>query len=195
MTSSLFPAVVIFAVLLIAGASAGSLGVVISALSMLILSPMNTCTRMIGPLVQVSHKILLMHEVEDAVMERSNTLKNIGSKLTQIEVGFISGANAICSFGLFVAVLSSVGVNSLDLLRDPQLLPGFILGAVMPLIFSALTLLTMSQVRSVLSGFFLFCSLSSNLLVDISFLSCSLLCVFARSVALLPTKLAKILFS
>lgn len=61
--------------------------------------------------------------------------------------GFTSSASAVVSFSLFIASARIFEVKSIDLMANPQVLPGLLLGTVMPFIFSALTMMTLGTVR------------------------------------------------
>lgn len=50
------------------------------------------------------------------------------------------------AIGLFTAFAANVGVTSLDLVADPEVMSGLLLGAALPFLFAGATLYTLSHV-------------------------------------------------
>jgi K(+)-stimulated pyrophosphate-energized sodium pump len=146
MSSSLLPVVMTFLVILWTGSMSSSFGVTVGALSVVATCPMAMCFNAMQPVLSSALSIMQMTEHTDRSVARAKANAAIGLRVSNTMHGFTAGASAIVSFSLFIASARIFEVESIDLMLDPQVLPGLLLGSVMPFVFSALTMMTLSTV-------------------------------------------------
>jgi len=80
-----------------------------------------------------------MAGMEPAVRQRTDALDAAGNTTAAIGKGFAIGSAAFVSLALFGAFVTTVGLESVDLL-NPAVFAGLLVGAMLPYWFSALTL-------------------------------------------------------
>jgi K(+)-stimulated pyrophosphate-energized sodium pump len=129
----------------------GIYGVGIAAVGMLSLTGVVVANDAYGPIVDNSKGIAEMSGMGDQVVERSDALDSAGNTAKAITKGFAISAAALTVLALFAAYKEQIeqylpGGGSLILnLQDPMVLSGVLLGAMIPPIFSALTMLAVTK--------------------------------------------------
>jgi K(+)-stimulated pyrophosphate-energized sodium pump len=73
-------------------------------------------------------------------------MEHLGIMASNAVKGFKTGASSLTSLGLFLALVSNTDVISVDLIKDAQILPGLLLGCVIPFLVSSLAMNTLQKV-------------------------------------------------
>ena len=151
LSSSVAPVLVIFAILLWCAYMADTFGVVIAGVSFMSNCMFSIAYSVVFPILANSHSFLTLTKQTESILFSSSTVQQLGATVSNTVKGFASGAASVVSFCLFVAFASLAGVGSIDLISDPSVLPGLLLGAMVPFLFSGLTLTTITSVSSRIS--------------------------------------------
>ncbi len=126
----------------------GIYGIGISAVGMLSISGMIVSADAYGPIVDNARGIAEMAGMETSVIETTDILDAAGNTAKAITKGFSISAAALTVLALFAAyaeVITASGVNISMSLRDPIVVVGVFLGAMIPPLFSALTMLSVTE--------------------------------------------------
>ncbi|MDY6845886.1 MAG: sodium-translocating pyrophosphatase [Chloroflexota bacterium] len=126
----------------------GIYGIGISAVGMLSISGMIVSADAYGPIVDNARGIAEMAGMDHEVIERTDTLDAAGNTAKAITKGFSISAAALTVLALFTAyaeVVEATGVEINLSLRDPIVIAGVFLGAMTPPLFSALTMLSVTE--------------------------------------------------
>jgi Na+/H+-translocating membrane pyrophosphatase len=151
MSSSLAPILIIFGILLSCGNLGGTWGITMAGVSMLSTCVMPIAFCAMSPLLSSAATLFIISEHPEEVIEEANAMTWIGDTAANSVKGFTTGAASLVSFCLFFTFTQTAGVSSVDLITDPEVLPGIMLGSVMPNVFAALTLSTLSVVSQTLA--------------------------------------------
>ncbi len=123
----------------------GVYGIAMAAVGMLSISGMIVSADAYGPIVDNSAGIAEMSGMPESVIEVGEELDAAGNTAKAITKGFAIGAAALTVLALFHAYSNEVGLpDGLNLL-SPVVLAGIFLGAMMPPLFSALTILSVGR--------------------------------------------------
>jgi K(+)-stimulated pyrophosphate-energized sodium pump len=126
----------------------GIYGVGISAVGMLSISGMIVSSDAYGPIVDNARGIAEMAGMSQEVIDTTDVLDAAGNTAKAITKGFAIGAAALTVLALFAAYSEVVGARGIELvisLRDPIVVAGVLLGAVTPPLFSAMTMLSVTE--------------------------------------------------
>ncbi len=126
----------------------GIYGIGVSAVGMLSVSGMIVSADAYGPIVDNARGIAEMAGLEHEVIERADVLDSAGNTAKAITKGFSISAAALTVLALFAAyseVIEARGIQIEISLRNPLVVAGVFLGAVAPPIFSALTMLSVTE--------------------------------------------------
>ncbi|MBW6467322.1 MAG: sodium-translocating pyrophosphatase [Brevefilum sp.] len=126
----------------------GIYGIGISAVGMLSISGMIVSADAYGPIVDNARGIAEMSGMDHSVIETTDTLDAAGNTAKAITKGFSISAAALTVLALFAAyaeVVTASGVEVSMSLRDPIVVAGVFLGAMTPPLFSALTMLSVTE--------------------------------------------------
>ena len=126
----------------------GIYGIGISAVGMLSISGMIVSADAYGPIVDNARGIAEMSGMDHTVIETTDTLDAAGNTAKAITKGFSISAAALRVLALFAAyaeVVTASGVEVNISLRDPIVVAGVFLGAMTPPLFSALTMLSVTE--------------------------------------------------
>ena len=151
MMSTVVPIIAVVVAMLIAYQFADFYGVAISAVGMLSILGVSLATDCYGPVADNAQGIAEMAGMGKEVRERTESLDAVGNTTAAMGKGFAIGSAAITSLALiFTYVIYAeqiatqmgktiVWANILNL-QNPQLVSGIFIGAMLPFIFTALTM-------------------------------------------------------
>ncbi len=126
----------------------GIYGVGISAVGMLSISGMIVSADAYGPIVDNARGIAEMAGMSQDVIDATDVLDAAGNTAKAITKGFAISAAALTVLALFAAYAEVVAARGIQLtisLRNPVVVAGVLLGAVTPPLFSALTMLSVTN--------------------------------------------------
>lgn len=133
----------------------GIYGVGISAVGMLAISGMIVSADAYGPIVDNARGIAEMSGMDQEVIDRADVLDSAGNTAKAITKGFSIAAAALTVLALFAAFVSEINLALVPIgksftieeisLVNPLILAGLFLGAMCPPLFSALTMLSVTQ--------------------------------------------------
>jgi K(+)-stimulated pyrophosphate-energized sodium pump len=149
MMSTLPPVVIVVIVTLIATNATGLYGVAVAAVGMLSTLGITLATDAYGPVADNAGGIAEMSNLPDEVRERTDALDSLGNTTAATGKGFAIGSAAMTALALSAAFITSVGLTETatigEILLDPRLVTGLFIGAVLPYIFSALTMVAVGD--------------------------------------------------
>jgi inorganic pyrophosphatase len=137
--SNAVPVLVTAACALVSHKFCGMYGVSLAALGMLATLSVTLTVDAYGPISDNAGGIAEMAEVGPATREKTDALDAAGNTTAAIGKGFAIGSAALVSIALFGAFCVRAGIASLNLL-DPWAFTGLLIGALMPYIFSGMTM-------------------------------------------------------
>jgi len=148
MVSTIIPIIAVVAAMLIAYFFADFYGIAISAVGMLSILGVSLATDCYGPVADNAQGISEMAGMGKEVRERTEQLDAVGNTTAAMGKGFAIGSAAITSLALIFTymilankLLVAKGSESLSLsLGDPYVISGVFIGAMLPFIFTALTM-------------------------------------------------------
>ncbi|NLN70287.1 MAG: sodium-translocating pyrophosphatase [Chloroflexi bacterium] len=126
----------------------GIYGIGISAVGMLSISGMIVSADAYGPIVDNARGIAEMAGMDHHVIETTDVLDAAGNTAKAITKGFSISAAALTVLALFAAYAEVVTASGKEIsmsLRDPIVVAGVFLGAMTPPLFSALTMLSVTE--------------------------------------------------
>ena len=123
---------------------AGTYGVSVAAVGMLAITGMIISADAYGPIVDNAKGCAEVAHESEEVIRVADRLDAAGNTAKAITKGFAIGAAALTVLALFAAYAETVGVDVLDL-RSPGVVVGLLLGAMVPPLFSALTILSVGR--------------------------------------------------
>ncbi len=126
----------------------GIYGIGVSAVGMLSISGMIVSADAYGPIVDNARGIAEMSGMDHEVIATTDTLDAAGNTAKAITKGFSISAAALTVLALFAAYAEVVTASGAEVnmsLRDPIVVAGVFLGAMTPPLFSALTMLSVTN--------------------------------------------------
>jgi len=148
MMSTVIPILSVVAAMLVAYYFSGFYGVALSAVGMLSILGVSLATDCYGPVADNAAGISEMAGLGSEVRERTEQLDAVGNTTAAMGKGFAIGSAAVTSLALIFTyiltangLLLAAGKNTLELtLQSPRLVSGLFIGAMLPFVFTALTL-------------------------------------------------------
>ncbi|MBN2065481.1 MAG: sodium-translocating pyrophosphatase [Candidatus Thermoplasmatota archaeon] len=143
MISTIIPVIAVVAAMLLAYYFADFYGVAISAVGMLSILGVSLATDCYGPVADNAQGISEMAGMGKEVRENTEKLDAVGNTTAAMGKGFAIGSAAITALALiftYITTADAMGYTlSLDL-ADPNVVVGIFIGAMLPFVFTALTM-------------------------------------------------------
>ncbi len=144
MLSSFIPIIVVSISILVSYYFASIYGIAIAAVGMLSTLGITLAVDSYGPVVDNAEGIAEMAKLGKKTKERASRLDAIGNSTAALGKGFAIGSAALTALVLFVIYSEKIGLETISI-TNPNVVAGLLIGAVIPFIFSSMTIKAVSS--------------------------------------------------
>mmetsp|Transcript_97351 Transcript_97351/g.209908 ORF Transcript_97351/g.209908 Transcript_97351/m.209908 type:complete len:162 (+) Transcript_97351:1262-1747(+) len=146
MIGTAFPCFIVVVTVIICFTLEGLYSVAIAAVGMLSTLGITLATDAYGPVADNAGGIAEMdEECDDEIRDRTDALDSLGNTTAATGKGFAIGSAVLTSIGLITAFMNQALEGVDVLITEPIFIVGVLIGACLPFVFAALTMLSVGR--------------------------------------------------